>query len=93
MSAPGSIWATIAALAVFTYSAVPVGIAAERHRSAHVARTFSLNETGRLHLTSHHGFTHNEQGFATGHDLASRLGGFVPRPRSLPHWPYSRCSR
>jgi hypothetical protein len=31
-----------------------------------VARTFSLNETGRLHLTSHHGFTLNEQGSATG---------------------------
>jgi len=30
------------------------------------ARTFSLNDTGRLHLTSHHGFTLNEQGSASG---------------------------
>ncbi len=34
--------------------------------SAHGARTISLNETGRLHLTSKHGFTLNEQGSATG---------------------------
>jgi hypothetical protein len=30
------------------------------------SRTFSLNETGHLHLTSHHGFTLNEQGSASG---------------------------
>jgi hypothetical protein len=30
------------------------------------ARTLSLSETGRLHLTSHHGFTLNEQGSASG---------------------------
>jgi hypothetical protein len=34
--------------------------------SAHLARTFSLNESGRLHLTSKHGFTLNEQGTASG---------------------------
>ena len=33
---------------------------------ARVARTFSLNETGSLHLTSKHGFTLNEQGSASG---------------------------
>jgi hypothetical protein len=33
---------------------------------AHAARTLSLNESGRLHLTSHHGFTLNEQGSASG---------------------------
>jgi hypothetical protein len=33
---------------------------------AHGARTLSLNETGHLHLTSHHGFTLNEQGSASG---------------------------
>jgi hypothetical protein len=33
---------------------------------AHASRTFSLNETGHLHLTSHHGFTLNEQGSASG---------------------------
>jgi len=30
------------------------------------ARRISLNETGRLHLTSKHGFTLNEEGLATG---------------------------
>ena len=30
------------------------------------SRTVSLNETGHLHLTSHHGFTLNEQGSASG---------------------------
>jgi hypothetical protein len=30
------------------------------------ARTINLKETGRLHLTSHHGFTLNEVGSATG---------------------------
>lgn len=30
------------------------------------ARTISLNESGRLHLTSHHGFHLNEQGSASG---------------------------
>jgi hypothetical protein len=34
--------------------------------SAHAARTFSLNETGSLHLTSKRGFTLNEQGTAQG---------------------------
>jgi hypothetical protein len=34
--------------------------------SAGAARSFSLNETGRLHLTSKHGFTLNEQGAASG---------------------------
>ncbi|HEX5852321.1 MAG TPA: autotransporter, partial [Solirubrobacteraceae bacterium] len=33
---------------------------------AHAARTFTLNERGRLHLTSHRGFTLNEKGTATG---------------------------
>lgn len=33
---------------------------------AHAARTGTLNETGRLHLTSKHNFTLNEQGVATG---------------------------
>jgi hypothetical protein len=34
--------------------------------TAHVARTVSLNENGRLHLISKHGFTLNEQGPASG---------------------------
>jgi hypothetical protein len=34
--------------------------------SARVASTFSLNESSRLHLTSKHGFTLNEQGVVSG---------------------------
>ncbi|HXC24235.1 MAG TPA: hypothetical protein VNU28_06595, partial [Solirubrobacteraceae bacterium] len=34
--------------------------------AAHATRTFSLNETGSLHLTSKRGFTLNEQGTASG---------------------------
>ena len=37
-----------------------------RAATAHPAGTLSLNETGRLHLTSHHGFTLNEQGTTSG---------------------------
>ncbi len=33
---------------------------------ARAARTISLNESGSLHLTSHHGFHLNEQGTASG---------------------------
>jgi hypothetical protein len=34
--------------------------------AAHAARSISLNESGRLHLTSRHGFTLDEQGSASG---------------------------
>jgi hypothetical protein len=34
--------------------------------TARAARTISLNESGNLHLTSHHGFHLNEQGTASG---------------------------
>jgi hypothetical protein len=37
-----------------------------RAATAHSARTFSLSETGHLRLTSHHGFTLNEKGSASG---------------------------
>jgi hypothetical protein len=40
--------------------------ASSRADSAHAAGTLSLNETGHLHLTSHHGFTLNEQGTTSG---------------------------
>jgi hypothetical protein len=42
------------------------GTTPSRATSAHAAGTLSLNETGHLHLTSHHGFTLNEQGSASG---------------------------
>jgi hypothetical protein len=43
-----------------------VGATASRASSARAARTLSLNDTGRLRLTSHHGFTLNERGAASG---------------------------
>jgi hypothetical protein len=46
---------------------VALTLAASAHADdAHAARTISLIETGHLHLTSHHGFTLNEQGLASG---------------------------
>jgi hypothetical protein len=41
---------------------VPSTLAAD----GHAAGAISLSETGRLHLTSHHGFTLNEQGTTSG---------------------------
>jgi hypothetical protein len=40
--------------------------AASHAAGAHIARTLSLSETGRLRLTSHHSFTLNEKGSASG---------------------------
>jgi hypothetical protein len=40
--------------------------AADEMPSANTARTILLKETGRLHLTSRHNFTLNEQGSASG---------------------------
>jgi hypothetical protein len=42
------------------------GATSSRAATAHAAGTLSLNETGHLHLTSHHGFTLNEQGSTSG---------------------------
>jgi hypothetical protein len=48
-------------------SAVGVNLAqATPPSTASVARTISLSETGHLRLTSHHGFTLNERGSASG---------------------------
>jgi hypothetical protein len=45
----------------------PTTLAANRTAPvARIARSLSLNESGRLHLTSHHGFTLNEQGSVSG---------------------------
>lgn len=52
------------AAAIACVCALTVGVASGAR--AHAARTISLNESGRLHLTSHHGFHLNEQGAATG---------------------------
>jgi hypothetical protein len=42
------------------------GSAAANAAVAHGARSISLSDSGRLHLISHHGFTLNEQGTASG---------------------------
>ena len=46
--------------------AIGAGGASASGASAVAARTISLNESGSLHLTSHHGFHLNEQGTASG---------------------------
>jgi len=53
---------------VIAASAALAGVAAPSTsaQTARAAHTISLNESGRLHLTSHHGFTLNEQGSASG---------------------------
>jgi hypothetical protein len=56
-----------AARAGAALAALTAALAPSAHASgARTARTISLSETGRLHLTSHHGFTLNEQGTAQG---------------------------
>lgn len=47
-------------------AAVSAGPAVSRPASAHAARTITLNDTGHLRLTSHHSFTLNEKGSASG---------------------------
>ena len=58
--------ATAVALGAILAAAPVVASGASRPAAAHAARTISLNETGRLHLLSKHGFTLNEQGTASG---------------------------
>jgi len=41
-------------------------VGASGEPAAHLARTSSINDSASLHLTSHHGFTLNEEGHATG---------------------------
>jgi hypothetical protein len=57
--------AVAAALATLIVVAL-MAAAGARAATAHAARTFSLSESGHLRLTSHHGFTLNEQGNASG---------------------------
>jgi hypothetical protein len=56
---------TAAALMLLLVLAL-AGASGSRAATARSARTFSLNDTGHLHLTSHHGFTLNEKGSASG---------------------------
>ena len=46
--------------------ALAIGAGGASGAIALAARTISLNESGNLHLTSHHGFHLNEQGAASG---------------------------
>jgi hypothetical protein len=57
-----SLVAALAALLAFAFASA----ASSRADSAHAAGTLLLNETAHLHLTSHHGFTLNEQGTTSG---------------------------
>jgi hypothetical protein len=58
-------WCAIALMVVLAPVAHALAPVARAPR-ARASRTLSLSETGRLRLTSHHGFTLNEQGTATG---------------------------
>jgi hypothetical protein len=54
----------LALLCLGALLAIPAAAAAGPGATS--ARTIRLNDSGRLHLTSHHGFTLNERGSATG---------------------------
>ena len=56
---------TAVALAALT-ALLPGGTAASAAATARAAGTFSLSDTAHLHLTSHHSFTLNEEGSASG---------------------------
>jgi hypothetical protein len=60
--APHAAAVTLAALAC----AVFAGAAPARSATGRASGTISLSDTGHLHLTSHHAFTLNEQGSASG---------------------------
>jgi hypothetical protein len=68
LARPG--WRTLALAAVGSLAMLVAlalgGVAVSHAATARTARTFSLSESGRLHLTSHHSFTLNEQGSASG---------------------------
>ncbi len=55
-----------AAIAVGAFGVGTLPAAARPTATAHVARSFSLNESGRLLKTSKHNFTLNERGSASG---------------------------
>lgn len=57
----------LAAVAAFTALGVLLlGAGGSHAAGARAASTITLNDSARLHLTSHHGFTLNEQGVASG---------------------------
>jgi hypothetical protein len=66
MAAAGPVGAGDAAASLPVRAATSPAARAAISPSAHATRTISLNETGKLHLVSKHGFTLNEQGKASG---------------------------
>lgn len=64
-SRPGAFFLAVAVVAG-ALLAVVFAAPASRAATARAAGTLSLSDTGHLHRTSHHGFTLNEQGFASG---------------------------
>jgi hypothetical protein len=63
--AVASLSVAVAAVVALLAAAFP-GPATSRPVAAHAASTISINEMAHLHLTSHHGFTLNEQGSVSG---------------------------
>jgi len=59
---PGTLALLLAALLGTAFG----GVAASRAATARIAGTVSLSDTAHLRLTSHHSFTLNEQGTASG---------------------------
>jgi hypothetical protein len=53
-------------IAAIATTALLAGAGVVHAVAARAANTFSLSDTGHLHRTSHHGFTFNEQGSASG---------------------------
>jgi hypothetical protein len=57
---------TVAVLIAALLAAAFAGAGASRAATARAADTLSLSDTAHLHRTSHHGFTLNEEGSASG---------------------------
>lgn len=62
---PGA-WLAAAVLAAGLLGVLFAGVPASRAATARAAGALSLSDTGHLHRTSHHGFTLNEAGSASG---------------------------
>jgi hypothetical protein len=58
--------AALAAMALALVGASPLSVGASSAARATAASTITLNDSAHLRLTSHHGFTLNEQGSASG---------------------------
>jgi hypothetical protein len=64
-SHPGAVFLAVAVVCALVVCVV-LRVPASRGATARVAGTLSLSDTGHLHRTSHHGFTLDEQGSASG---------------------------